>query len=134
MKPLSILLVDDDDGLRFALNAALLRRGYEVTQAPNVTSALSCLERRSFDVVLTDLLLEERDGIEVIRAAKKKYPDLRIVAMTGGGDYLEVSYLLHLARSFGACVQLAKPFATDELLAAVDPAPRATEHDPRGLS
>ena len=122
MKPLSILLVEDDDRLRFALNETLVRRGYQVTQAADVDSALSCLDHHAFDVVLTDLLLGPRDGIEIVRIAKTKYPAARIVAMTGGGDHLRLSYLLNLARHFGACVPLAKPFATDELLAAVDAA------------
>lgn len=122
MKPLSILLVEDDDRLRFALTETLERRGYQVTQAADAVAALSCLEQRGFNVLLTDLLLGETDGIEVIRVAKTKYPATRVVAMSGGGERLHVSYLLRLARGFGACVALAKPFASDELLAAIDPA------------
>lgn len=116
----SILVVDDDAETRFVLALCLRHLGYEVTVATGGREAIDFLERRSFDVVITDMLMPDTDGLEVITAVRKLHFGTGIVAMTGGGEYLETAHLLKLGRLLGADVQLSKPFSRECLTQAVD--------------
>ena len=121
MANLSILFVEDDDSIRNIATTFLKRSGHEVTAAANVADALKFVAAQSFDVVVTDILLgSDRDGTDIIRAVRQKSPTTRIVAMSGGGDYLQPSYLLNMAVSFGALVPLMKPFTLSQLSAAIE--------------
>lgn len=119
MNTFSILLLDDDEHLRQAIEAALIDAGHRVTAARDVTTACSLLHMEHFDIVLTDVLLEEGDSTELIRTARRVQPNAYIIAMSGGGDFLRASFCLDLAVAFGANLRLAKPFSQDELLSAV---------------
>lgn len=121
MKTRSILMIDDNEQLRDLLRAALLKMGYEVTSASNGAEAIDAIAKTSFDVVITDLLMPEKDGIEVIGELRRRQPHARIVAMSGGGRGSREHYL-QTAKGLGAHALLGKPFSVTELGAALDTA------------
>jgi DNA-binding response OmpR family regulator len=110
-----ILVIEDNSGLREHLRVALESQAYAVLTARNGKEALGYLDGHPVDVVLTDLFMPEMDGIETIAALRRKFPRVRVVAMSGrpGVDYLAV------ARELGVSCTLRKPFEFDELLAAL---------------
>lgn len=118
MTPCSILVVDDEEELRDLIRILLTTAGHTVTCACNGKDARPALARGRFDVVLTDLLMPECDGLEFIGELTKKFPAVRIVAMSGGGHVTGDQYLM-MAKSFGAHVLLRKPFGHEGLLAAI---------------
>jgi DNA-binding NtrC family response regulator len=124
-KPLSILLVEDDPEFRSCLEILLKRTQHEVIAAQDVPTAIQLLQEQSFDVVVTDILIGDRDGSEVIAATRRKQPGAHIVAMSGGDTHLRPSYCLNVAISWGACAPLMKPFSFDDLIAAIENHPIA---------
>jgi CheY-like chemotaxis protein len=115
----SILVIDDNLELRNLLNGALVKLGYLVTIAANGAEAFRAIASKQFDVVITDMLMPERDGIEVIGELRRKQPDARIVAMSGGGRGSRDHYL-QTAKGLGAHAVLGKPFSMSELTATLD--------------
>ena len=110
-----ILVVDDDEGVRNLFWQVLTGAGYDVTLAGDGQQALKLVEDQEFDVVVTDLVMPEREGIETIQAIRKEHRDLKIIAISGafGGKMLRTAELL------GAGAALLKPVAPDLLLATV---------------
>ncbi|MBC7369069.1 MAG: response regulator [Undibacterium sp.] len=119
MSSCAILVVDDEEELRDLIRHVLERAGYSVACAANGLEASLLIARCQFDVVVTDMLMPDRDGLELITEIKAKHPALKIVAMSGGGQIGSDQYL-SMAKGFGAHVLLRKPFAYQALLAAVD--------------
>ncbi|MFN8651085.1 MAG: response regulator [Gemmatimonadales bacterium] len=113
-----ILVVDDDDQFRRMVQRTLERAGYEVEPAANGKEALARFEARPPDLVLTDLVMPEKEGLETILALRQKWKTPRIIAMSGGGRNLPEEYL-EAARVLGVAATLEKPFATKDLLTAV---------------
>lgn len=114
-----ILLVDDEPLLRDSLTIALQRAGHTVTVAQNGAAALKLLAGKTFDVIVTDILMPETDGLEIIIRIRKDSGNLRIIAMSGGGRTRNMN-MLEFATSFGADAVLAKPFLPKQLIASVD--------------
>ncbi len=114
----SILVVDDEAKLRKTLEEALTKAGYRVTSAGDGREATKALKQRDFDLVLTDVLMPERDGIEVISDLRRSHPTLAVVAMSGGGQ-IPAEYYLKLAVTLGAKAILNKPFSNEQLLMTV---------------
>jgi hypothetical protein len=110
-----ILVVDDDEGIRNLFWQVLTGAGYDVSLAGDGQQALKLVQDQEFDVVVTDLVMPEREGIETIQAIRKKHRDLKIVAISGafGGKMLRTAELL------GAGAALLKPVAPDLLLATL---------------
>ncbi len=115
----SILVVEDEDGMRAVVRAALEYAGFRVTTATNGVEATRLLEDEQFGLVLTDVLMPDKDGIEVISDLRREYPDLPVIAMSGGGRLPRDGYLT-IARHLGAHAILQKPFTADELVATVE--------------
>lgn len=113
-----ILLVDDEPLLRETLKIALQAAGHVVSVAQNGTAALALLADQSFDVIVTDVLMPETDGLEMIMRVRKESGNVRILAMSGGGRTRNMD-MLDFARSFGADAVLAKPFLPKQLISAV---------------
>lgn len=113
-----ILVVDDDEAIRQLQTTYLRRVGYEVSSVQDGASALRFLVDEKVDLVITDIVMPGSDGVELIRGLRKEYPELNIIAMSGGGA-MSSHLLLHIARSLGVGRTLAKPFGLDELLHAV---------------
>lgn len=119
-----ILLVDDDDDFRKMLQLSLLDMGYDVVEARDGSEAVSLMAALPPDVVLTDLIMPGKEGLETIRTLKKTHPALRIIAMSGGGRASAHNYL-KIAAAMGADRVLAKPFSNDEIKLTVETLLRA---------
>jgi CheY-like chemotaxis protein len=115
-----ILLVEDNREFRSMLRDLLRAAGHEVTEAENGRVAIACLGSARYDLLVTDVLLPEADGTEVIKVAATLHEDMPIIAMSGGGRELPAVVALALTEAVGAHRALFKPFRDTELLAAVD--------------
>ena len=93
--------------------------GHTVSSAEDGISAPKVLAAKPVDVVITDLLMPERDGLEFITEIRKKYPAIKIIAMSGGGHIARDSYL-RIAKNFGAHFILEKPFSQAGVLGAIE--------------
>jgi DNA-binding NtrC family response regulator len=113
-----ILIVDDDIALRKMLRLTLLRLGHAASEARDGEEALAIIREAPVDVMLTDLIMPGREGLETIEAVRREFPEMRIIAMSGGGCATAFQYLT-LARHMGAHRTLAKPFSNDELTTTV---------------
>jgi len=114
-----ILLVDDDESFRPMLHETLERFGYEVVTAVNGREAIDRYRERPADLVLTDVIMPDKEGLETIREIRREWPDARIIAMSGGGCTSSDNYL-KMARTMGAAEVLSKPFSNQDLLAAIE--------------
>jgi DNA-binding NtrC family response regulator len=119
-KPLSVLLADDDENLRILISTWLEAAGHTVVTVPNAKSAKDLFGTRKFDPIVTDILMPDGDGLDLISMAKAAQPVARIVAMSGGGKFMESDNCVRLARRWVAHAAVIKPFNRDQLLAAVD--------------
>jgi len=118
-RKVSVLLIDDDDAVRDAFSGALRERGYAVTEAPNGRAGVLAYTQEPTDVVITDLVMPEKEGLETIREIRAFNREARIIAISGGGRVSAVSYL-QPAKQFGAKEILAKPFSIDDLVLAIE--------------
>ena len=112
MTAYDILLVDDDPLILRALKPALEQEGYRVTTADNGESAVEMLESRHFDILMTDLVMDTVNGIEVVKKGKKSHPEMMSIILTGFGDINTAIEALRL----GADDYLLKPSEVDEIL------------------
>jgi len=114
----SILVIDDDAAVSRTLSLILTRAGYQVTTATSGRKGLELLSHDNFDLVLTDITMPELDGIEAIRRIRSDHPDLRIIAMSAGGQ-IDKADFLHMAEALGADRVLEKPVRSERLLELV---------------
>jgi CheY-like chemotaxis protein len=117
--PSRILLVDDDDAIRELLELVLQRKGLQVVKACDGREALSLYKKQEFDLVVTDLIMPDKEGIETILEIRAMKRPIRILAISGGGR-VDQSMHLNLARSVGADRVLAKPFLPKDFLEVVE--------------
>jgi CheY-like chemotaxis protein len=122
----AVLVADDDEGVRSLLQEWLERGGYRVTCAASGREAVKLLGKQLFDVVLTDVVMADGDGYELIAAARKTQPTARLVAISGGGQYLQSTDCLKIARGLGAHAVVLKPFTSRQIFAALDEVLRRT--------
>jgi two-component system, chemotaxis family, chemotaxis protein CheY len=113
-----ILVMDDDDLLRGVLRVVLEAARYDVIEAADGKAGLRLYREQGADLVLVDIFMPERDGLEVIRALRAEIPQPKIVAMSGGGQTGQID-ILRAAAAFGASRTLRKPFEPHELLTAM---------------
>ena len=113
-----IMVVDDDPGIRRALHILLSRSGYRVTQAKDGVEALRLWRDTGCDLVITDLHMPEKDGIEMIVELLSHTPGTRIIAMSGGGQTRRLD-LLGNATMLGAVFTIEKPFTLNEMMTMV---------------
>lgn len=112
----SILIAEDDEPLRKTMSVVLQQTGSDIVQVSNGADAMYWFEEQPFDIVITDIFMPERDGIELIRHIYASGAPTRLIAMTGDTgivDYLEV------ATGLGAIRTLRKPFDNRQLLDAI---------------
>lgn len=112
-----ILLIDDDANIRGILAEMLTTAGYEVVEASNGKEGVKLYRDVPFDLVVTDLLMPEKDGLEVVMELRKDFPQVKIITLSGGGAYGNSS--LETSKALGAARTLRKPFREDQLLEAV---------------
>jgi CheY-like chemotaxis protein len=110
-----ILVADDEPGVRGFVRAVLERGGYEVVEAADGKQALRRMRAGQVDLLITDLVMPEQEGIEVIQALRRDAPGVGIIAISGafGGQFLKV------AQALGADAVLSKPVSGELLLAKV---------------
>ena len=113
-----ILIIDDDVLMRLALAKILLSAGYDVEQAGDGDEGLRLQRSQSFDLIITDLIMPDKEGIQIIRELRKEDSAIRIIAMSAGGRGGATDYL-KWARLMGAKQCLSKPIKREELLDAV---------------
>ena len=113
-----ILLIDDDDFLREVLASTLAQAGHTVVQARDGRQVVDFFRVESADLVITDLIMPDREGIETLVALRRETPGMPIIAMSGGSTHSGV--YLATAVKLGARRALAKPFTPEVLLRAVD--------------
>jgi CheY-like chemotaxis protein len=111
-----LLVADDSADMRESLKIVLERAGYEVALAPDGLRALEMQRARPADVLITDIFMPERDGLETITAFRQEFPRTRIIAMSGGGVRVGGSFYLDTAGAAGADATLRKPFDPKSLL------------------
>lgn len=115
-----ILVVDDDSLVRQTIKHLLAAQGHEVHEAENGRHGEALALRDSPDIVVIDILMPEQEGVETIIALRRQRPDVRILAISGGGQMRYPDFLA-MAKQFGAHATLAKPFDRDALLGALAP-------------
>ena len=110
-----ILLAEDDESMRLYLSRALERVGYSVTAVDRGTAAVPLLESQTFDLLLTDIVMPEMDGIELAQRAAELAPDLRVMFITGFA-----AVALKAGRRTPEAKVLSKPFHLKDLVMEVD--------------
>jgi CheY-like chemotaxis protein len=113
-----ILVIDDDDQVRQLIRRFLERAGFEVDDAGDPVVGLQMARTEPPDVLITDILMPEKDGLEIIRELHQEIPEVEILAISGGAQSGPETYLPP-ARALGAVRTLAKPFTQEQLLEAV---------------
>jgi DNA-binding response OmpR family regulator len=114
-----IMIVEDDNDLREMLKVSLTRRRFTVLEAENGKDAINHFKPEVTDLVITDLIMPEEDGLKVIMKLHELKPSLKIVAISGGGKAGPASYL-NLAKALGADVVFSKPFSVNDLIKKIE--------------
>ncbi len=115
--PNVILLIDDEDNFRCVLKQVLVNAGFEVVEASNGAEGIRYFYEKPADMIITDIIMPEKEGIETILELKNAFPDVKLIAMSGGGWYgTDIDF--DMAKKLGAKT-LDKPFALQDLLDTV---------------
>ena len=113
-----ILIIDDDKSILSFLKERLTCEGFNVLTAMDGKEGMNLFNDNQVDLVITDIIMPDKDGFETIIELKRICPDIKIIAMSGGGRGLP-GYYLDTAKSFGAKYTFTKPFKTSDLVTAV---------------
>jgi DNA-binding NtrC family response regulator len=113
-----LLIIDDDDLLREALATVLISAGHTVTQAADGRKALALFRAEPADLIVSDLVMPDREGLEIISQLHREDPALPIIAMSGGATRSQL--YLAMAAKLGASRTLSKPFTPATLLRVID--------------
>jgi CheY-like chemotaxis protein len=128
-----VLVIDDDELVRLVLQTVLEEEGYEVAVATDGQQGLAALAARAPDLVITDIVMPEMNGLDLIREARAQGAATPIIAISGGAR-IDNQDVLERALVLGACAALAKPLDPDEMIALVRAALPAPGPDPAGPS
>jgi YesN/AraC family two-component response regulator len=110
-----VLIIDDEELARFAIREILENADYDVEEAENGRIGIKKQIKTPFDLIITDLIMPEKEGIETIIELKNSFPNLKIIAISGGGRSRNMDFL-EMSERFGANQILAKPFTEQQLL------------------
>lgn len=113
-----ILVIDDESGVRSMLTRLLTHHGYQVRSEPNGLHISEVMEEFAPDLVITDIIMPESDGLETINRLRTEYPQVQIIAISGGGLQISLDHL-PMARMLGAALTLKKPIDNEQLIEAV---------------
>ena len=114
-----ILLIDDDDSVRTVFERLLVAGGHEVVAIADGIGAACAVEQHEIDLVITDLIMPGQEGMATISELRRRWADLPILAISGGGRVSALD-LLPVARSLGANATLPKPITAERLFEAVN--------------
>ncbi|HEY5228020.1 MAG TPA: response regulator [Opitutaceae bacterium] len=114
-----ILVIDDEDAVRAALCKALTKLGHTAYEAADGKKGLAVFHEHAPDVVITDLVMPETEGLEVVMTLRGSHPDLKIIAISGGGRRGATDNL-RMARYLGASRVIPKPMTIGDLKATLD--------------
>lgn len=117
-----ILLVDDDSDFRESVRDVLMLEDYEVIAVSDGRYALPVVEKEAIDLVVTDILMPDIEGVELCININAMKPDLKVIGMTGGSRMLEQKSVVELCSDFSFETVLCKPFTMEELLTKVEQA------------
>jgi CheY-like chemotaxis protein len=132
-----VLVIDDEPDVRDVLRRVLERGGYEVATAKDSSSGLALCREQTPDVVVTDIIMPNEHGVDLIRKLRAEFPDLAIIAISGGGNVAVAGYqpgavkteaYMAAASQAGADVCLTKPFEREELLNNIDALVKSRAH------
>jgi DNA-binding response OmpR family regulator len=127
-QPVRLLLVDDEPDVRASIARVLTRSGFEVRLADSAEQAIAAVREDRVDLVITDIIMPQQDGVELLRALKEEFPDIAVIAISGGGNFwpqgykpeaITTSAYLEAAIQAGADGVIAKPFEIAELVEVV---------------
>ena len=124
---LKVLVVDDEPSVRASLGFMLEQSGIAFSEAGGGDAAIAALERERFDAVVLDILMPDKDGLETLVEIRKRWPEMRVVSMSGGGFCCDPGSNLRISLALGAVSALEKPFSPTALLAAIREDTRAAE-------
>jgi len=113
-----ILVIDDDEQVLDMLYESLTREGYDVLKASNGEQGLRLYREKSVDLIITDIIMPEKEGIETIIELRQDFPNVKIIAISGGGRAGTKDYL-QMAKIFGVQRTFTKPVAREQLLDAI---------------
>jgi CheY-like chemotaxis protein len=125
----TVLIIDDEEAVRGALKRVLERAGYTVRLAASGPEGLQALRAQLADIVITDIVMPKVHGVETIKAIVHEFPQIRVVAISGGGNFgiseykpnaITTTAFLTAAQSAGAHAVLTKPFETRDVLQAIN--------------
>jgi DNA-binding response OmpR family regulator len=114
-----VLVVDDDPQIREIFRRVLESSGHEVTQAQDGLEGVRMFRQKPADLVITDIYMPEREGLETIRELKRDFPGVRIIAITGADVFMGADHVLGMAKVFGAICVMKKPIDIATLLDVV---------------
>lgn len=112
---MKVLVIDDDHLVRYTLSRILQRNGYDVVTASDGKRAMTVFRDERPDVVITDIIMPEQEGIQTILMIRGERPEVKIIAISGGARTHNLDYL-GMAQAFGADDVIPKPFEAEELL------------------
>ncbi len=114
---ITVLIIDDDIAVRKFVTDLLIARGYKVISAVNGIEGLKIIQKEKVDIVVSDLIMPEKEGIETIKEIKSSNPEIKIVAMSGS---IYKDTFLKAAKGIGAHEIVHKPFRNDEIIEAIE--------------
>ena len=117
--PVSILLVDDDEQFCAMLSEALTGEGFQVREASDGRQGIKLYEEQPAHIVISDLIMPEKEGLEMIVEMKRLHAGVKVIAISGGGRGSSQNYL-KMAKAFGAQIVLPKPFSHREIVEAIN--------------
>ena len=125
----SILIIDDEEDIRDALQMVLESAGHDVKVASNGNEGVELQRKTPADLIITDIIMPEKDGVTTIKEIREEFPGIRIIAISGGGGVQPVEYVpeaitttayLAAAKDAGADRVFTKPFEREDLIQAVE--------------
>lgn len=120
-----IVVIEDEDFTRLAVRHVLEGLGHEVFTATNGIEGMEAFRRNLPDLVLTDIFMPERDGLEMVRELKRDHPTIKVICMSAGSrsdasSRITSGTALDIAEMLGADASIAKPFTTTQLATVLD--------------
>ena len=116
---LRILVIDDEKDIRTIYRTILECEGFEVEEAADGMQGLNLFRKNPADLIITDIMMPEKEGIETIKEFKKDFPDVKIIAISGGGSLGSPEIYLRIANKLGAVRTFQKPVHRQELVSSV---------------